>query len=161
MGLKPRTLIIGGLALLALSAVCYGALRLTYGQRSAYVHVRWAPSVDDAARAQAERDLGLRPVEFREQRTWSYYLSDVSRDNIRRLVTNPAVEDTHYINRSALRLARDAERGEYTTERPGWIADLMEFVVDGALFAGAAALVAGAFNAWRERRAGAAPPAAA
>ena len=34
-------------------------LRLTYGQRPAYVHVRWAPMVDAASQGQTERAYHL------------------------------------------------------------------------------------------------------
>jgi len=160
MNIPPRTLLVGGVSLLVLSALFSLTLRATYGQRSAYINVRWAPSVDEATRHSVEQRYSLEPVEFREQRTWAYYLNDVSRNNIRALVRDPAVEDTHHIDRARFRLS-DAERGNYRTDKPAWIADLLEFGIDAALFAGAAAILLGAFNAWRARRTPAPSPAAA
>jgi hypothetical protein len=157
----PRKLLIGGVALLALAGVLNATLRATYGQRSAYVHVRWASDVDPATQEQVERAHQLTRVEFREQRTWLYHLPDVSRENLRSLVLHPAVEDTHYINRAAFRIARTAERGAYPAGRPAWIADLLEFMVRTFLLAGVAAVAVATFRAWRDRRAGAAPPAPA
>ena len=43
-----RRLLVWGVILWALAGTAYGTLRLTYGQRPAYVHVRWAPMVDAA-----------------------------------------------------------------------------------------------------------------
>jgi hypothetical protein len=53
----------------------------------------------------------------------------ISTDNIRDLVLNPAVEDTHNIHRTAFRIWRTAERSNYVTTRPAWIASLMEFAI--------------------------------
>jgi hypothetical protein len=156
-----RRLLIGGIALLALAGVLYGTLRVMYGERSAYVHVRWAPAVDPATQEQVERTHALARVEFREQRTWLYHLTDVSTENIRSLVGNPAVEDTHYIDRRTFRIASIATRGPYATTRPAWIADMIEFMVRASVLGGAVALVMGMFNAWRNRRNRAMPSAAA
>jgi hypothetical protein len=156
-----RKLLIGGLALLVIAGALFGTLRVMYGQRSALVHVRWAPSADEATQAQVERTHGLKRVEFREQRTWLYSLTDVSSENIRDLVRNPAVEDTHHIDRKKFTLSADVERGGYTTDNPAWLADIMEFLVDACLAGGVITLVAGAFIAWRDRRARRTPSAAA
>lgn len=158
---RYRKLLIGGIALWVLAGALYGTLRLMYGERAAYVHVRWAPSVDPATQEQVERAHGLTRVEFRERRTWGYYLTDLSTENIRRLVGHPAVEDTHHIDRTAFRIARTAPRGAFTTERPAWIASMMEFLVDASLLAGVVALAVGTFHAWRDRRAGATSSSAA
>jgi hypothetical protein len=149
---QHRKILIGGVALLVLAGVLFGALRVMYGERSALVHVRWAPTVDEATQAQVERTHGLKRVEFREQRTWLYSLTDVSKDNIQALVRNPAVEDTHHIDRRKFTLSPDVERGGYTTDNPAWLADMIEFLLDASLAGGAIALVAGAFIAWRDRR---------
>jgi len=149
---QTRTYLAGGVALWVAAAVIYGTLRLTYGQRPAYVHVRWAASVDAAAQERIERDHALARVELREGRTWGYYLTDLSTENIRSLVGNPAVEDTHNIHRTAFRIWRTAPRGAYTGTRPAWIAAVLEFLIRGCVVLGAVAVVLGAFGAWRSRR---------
>jgi hypothetical protein len=83
------------------------------------INVRWAPDVSDARRAVAEQQFSLRRGELREGRTWAYDLADISRANIRALVANPAVEDTHYINRTAGTVWRTAPRG--TIAVGGWL----------------------------------------
>ena len=157
---RHRTLLIGGIALVALAGVLTATLRTVYGERSAYVNVRWAPSVDAATRQQVERAHQLTQGEFREQRTWLYLLADVSAGNLRSLVQHPAVEDTHHIDRQTFRIADTAELGGYTSDRPAWIADLLEFLIRASLFGGAVAIAVGAVRTWRERR-GALPSRAA
>ena len=146
----PRLLALGCVLLVA-GAAAYGILRLTYGQRSAYVHIHWAPSVDDTGRETLERTYSLTGAEHREGRTWSYFLTDVSRGNIERLITNPAVEDTHNLHRTAFRVWPDAPRGEYPGSRARWIAVLLEFLVRACLGLGVVAVAVGAFRTWRTR----------
>ena len=141
-----------GVVLLFAAAVAFGALRLAYGQRPAYVHVRWAPSVDAAGRAQMERTYRLTRGELREGTTWGYYLTDVSSANLRALVENPGVEDTHNIHRTAFRIWRTAPRGEYLSPRPAWIASLLELLVPACVALGALMLAVGAFKAWQSKR---------
>jgi hypothetical protein len=86
------------------------ALRRLYDTRPAYVNVRWAPSVDDTARQRLEQQYGLTRGEFREQRTWGYYLTNQSRANIEAMVRDPQVEDTFHINREKMRLTLRVER---------------------------------------------------
>lgn len=152
---NPRALLVLGVALWALAGITYLTLRSTYGQRPAFVHVRWATSVDDATRASLERTHSLTEGEPRaDGRTWSYYLIDLSTENIRSLVENRAVADTHYLHRTAFRpWWRNAPRGEYQTARPAWIASLMEFVIRASLVLGAVALGLGAVKTWWARRA--------
>ena len=150
---QGRRLLIGGVMLWVLAAAAYGTLRVTYGERPAYVHVRWAPTVDAAARERIERDHGLTRGELREGRTWGYFLTDLSSQNIRDLVGLPAVEDTHNIHRTAFRIGRlGVPRGAYLGPRPAWIAATLEFLVPACLAAGALALVAGLFKTWRVHR---------
>jgi hypothetical protein len=153
--MKPqgRRLVVMTVILWALAGAAFGTLRLTYGQRPADVNIRWAVSVDAASRAQLERSYGLTRGEPLEAGTWSYSLTDVSADNIRRLVESPAVEDTHQIHRTAFRVWRSATRGAYLTSRPGWVASILEFLVRALLATGALTLAGGLFATWRARRA--------
>ena len=141
MNAKGRRLLAGGVILWVLAAAAYGTLRLTYGQRPAYVHVRWAATVDASAREQIERTHSLTRGALREGRTWGYYITDLSTRNIRDLVGHPAVEDTHNIHRTAFRIWRTAPRDAYLSPRPPWIAAILEFLVPALLALGALALV--------------------
>lgn len=114
----PYRLVVTGLLLWAIAATAYGTLRLTFGPRPVYVHVRWAPSIDDTARPRLEERYGLTRAELREGRTWGYTLINLSRDNIRALVGDAAVEDTHLIHRTAFRVGYFAPRRPYPTPYP-------------------------------------------
>ena len=148
---QRRKLLVWGIILWGLAGAAYGTLRLTYGQRPAYVHVRWAPTVDVATREQIERAYHLTRGELREGRTWGYHLTDVSTDNIRGLVESPTVEDTHQIHRTAFRVWRTASRDPYLSSRPAWIASVLEFLVPALFALGALAPAVGLFITWRER----------
>jgi len=143
---QGRRLLVGGVILWVLAAAAYGTLRLTYGQRPAYVHVRWAATVDAFAREQIERTHGLTRGALREGRTWGYSITDLSAQNIRDLVGHPAVEDTHNIHRTAFRIWRTAPRDAYLSPRPPWIAATLEFLVPALVALGALALVVGLFQ---------------
>jgi hypothetical protein len=150
--IRPRVLLATGLALLSLAGLTGAVLRATYGERPAYVHVRWRPGVDPEARRDIERAHRLIPVAFRGDRTWAYLLSDLSGDNISSLLHDAAVEDTHHVERGQARVASTAPRGDYLTDRPAWIARALELVRGALLGAGALALAAGLFTAWRYSR---------
>ena len=107
-----------GLLLCTMAATTYATLRLTFGNRPAYIHVRWSPSVDDAARQRVEQRHGLVLPELEEGRTFSYSLTNTDRENVRRLVLDPAVEDTHYLHRTAFRVGYFAPRLPYLTPHP-------------------------------------------
>ena len=66
------------------------------------VTVRWRAEVGPADRVALERRYGLGNSEQMEGAGWRYQLRDRSRDNIRALVQDPAVDDTGYIDRDAL-----------------------------------------------------------
>jgi len=134
------------------AGVAFGVLRLLYGQRPAYVHVRWAPMVDAAARADLERTYSLTRGELREGTTWGYYVTDVSSANLRALVENRAVDDTHNIHRTAFRIWRTAPRGDYLGTRPAWIASTLELLIPACLGLGGIMLAAAGVKAWRARR---------
>ena len=99
-----------GAMILLLGAGSTIALRRFYDTRPAYVNVRWAAAVDDGTRQRLEQQYGLTKGEFREQRTWGYYLTNQSRANIEAMVGDPMVEDTFHINREKMRLALRVER---------------------------------------------------
>ena len=107
-----------GLLLCAMATATYATLRLTFGNRPAYIHVRWSPSVDDAARQRMEQQYGLVLPELEEGRTFSYSLTNTNRENVRQLVLDPAVEDTHYLHRTAFRVGYFAPRLPYLTAHP-------------------------------------------
>ena len=153
MNAQARSLSVATVILWALAGAALGTLRLTYGERPADVNIRWAVTVDAASQAQLERSYGLTRGEQLEEFTWGYSLTDVSADNIRRLVESPAVADTHQIHRTAFRIWRGATRGPYLTSRPGWVASMLEFLVQAFLATGALTLAGGIFTTWRARRA--------
>jgi len=126
-------LVITGLLLWTVAATAYATLRLTFGNRPVYIHVRWSPSVDDAARQRIERRHGLVLPELEEGRTFSYALTNTNRENVRRLVLDPAVEDTHHIHRTAFRVGYFAPRLRYLTPLPTIPAGLELIAVLGFL----------------------------
>ncbi|OFW36580.1 MAG: hypothetical protein A3F70_11715 [Acidobacteria bacterium RIFCSPLOWO2_12_FULL_67_14] len=115
-----RRLWVAGLVCWAAAAVAYGALHLVYGPRPVYIHIRWAPAVNDGTRQQLEERFALVDGEQLDGRTWGYTLADQSPQNIRAFVGEPAVEDTHYIHRTAFRPWRFAPVRRYLVER-WWI----------------------------------------
>ena len=116
-GLTSR-LVVTGLLCWALAGTAYAVLRLTFGERPVGIHIRWAPTIDDVARHQLEQRYQLARAELREDRTFAYALTDRSSDNIRNLVLDPAVEDTHNIHRTAFRVGYFTPRLEYVTPQP-------------------------------------------
>ena len=117
-GLTSR-LVLTGLLCWALAGTAYAVLRLTFGERPVGIHVRWAPIIDDVVRLQLEQRYQLARAKLREDRTFAYALTDRSRDNIRNLVLDPAVEDTHEIDRTAFRVEDAAPWLPYVTPSPG------------------------------------------
>src|SRR5262245_43935073 len=132
-------LVLTAVVLWMAGGVTYGVLRLTFGARPVFVHVRWAPGTDEPARHALEQQYGLTQPEHREGLTFGYTLTDVSRDNIRALVGNAAVEDTHYIHRLAFRPWRFAPRRPYQVPYPSTPA-LLEVLTLLLALAGMAAL---------------------
>ena len=102
------TLAVSSLVVLAVAACVWRFVSPSVAPR---INVRWAPGVSDEARLAVERERTLVRGEPKEGRTWAYDLGDVSRANVRALVAHPAVEDTHYINRSAGTVWRTAPPG--------------------------------------------------
>jgi hypothetical protein len=105
---RIRRLAIG--SLVALAAVV--ALRLVVPPEIApRVNVRWADGVGDEDRVRLESRLQLLAGERREGSTWAYDLVDPSWSGIRALVGEPAVADTHYVNRRFGIVSSDAPAG--------------------------------------------------
>jgi hypothetical protein len=80
---------------------------LTVEQLNDPILVRWAPSVDDSTRLASESQYRLRDGKLngpQRDRTWSYRMADASVDNLRALVRDPRVEDTHGVDRASSRL---------------------------------------------------------
>ena len=102
-----------GLVCWALAGTAYAVLRLTYGDRPVKVNVRWAATVDDAARLQLEQRFTLARPDPQGDRTFSYALTDRSLENISNLVRDPAIEDTHQIDRPAFRVESSAPSLRY------------------------------------------------
>jgi hypothetical protein len=121
-------------------------LRVTYGERAAAIVVRWAPATDPTLQDLIEKVHHLHRVEPREERTWAYYLADVSTTNIRSLISHPAVEKTNDIDRTSARVAPTAGRGPYISTRPVWVARGLECLVRALLVAGGVMLAVGAFQ---------------
>src|SRR5690349_7474731 len=69
------------------------------------IRVRWAPSVDPDQRSAKESTFRLRRDQLHSDRTWTYGLLDTSKENIRALVGDPAVEDTDGLDRVEFRVA--------------------------------------------------------
>lgn len=79
------------------------------------VYVRWDDAVADDVRADLEARYTLSdPVRHgeAENRTWSYAIADISRGNLRALVTDQRVTDTHLVDRANFTLM---------SEEPAWI----------------------------------------
>ena len=68
------------------------------------INVRWVPGLDKDRRRVLEESFGLEPRNEVAPTTWSYALTDVSRENIATLVQHPDVEDTHGIDRAEMLL---------------------------------------------------------
>ena len=73
--------------------------------------------------------------ELLEGRTWAYTLNDRSRTNIGALVSDAVIEDTHDIDRSALRVSPSAPRRPYSTSHQ-WISRNLLAVTVLGLFIG-------------------------
>jgi len=128
-----------GLTLLTVALATYGLLRTTFGDRPARVNIRWAPSVQPDVQARLEQTYHLASGRRTEGRTFGYDLTDLSRSNIRALVADPAVEDTHYIHRTAFRVGRFSPRSPYAGRGATW-GPLMEATVLLFFLGGATAL---------------------
>jgi hypothetical protein len=118
------------------TAVCLPIVaRWVTGPPGARVNVRWEASVDASSRQKLEARFRLADGQRLDGSTWTYDLIDPSPDLIRALVRDPAVSDTHHIDRS-IYVVGDAER----TARRGRLAygGTLVAVADGVAVALAA-----------------------
>ena len=79
-------------------AVCYAVYPVPR------INVRWSEDVTPTRRVELEAVHRLAEPQSLDERTWSYGLLDTSTGNIQGLVQDPAVEDTHLIDREAFAL---------------------------------------------------------
>lgn len=135
-----RRLVLTGLVLWAVAAAAYLGLRTIFGDRPVTVHVRWAPSVDEPTRQRLERRYHLTQPEPREGRTFGYALTNLSTDNVRSLILDPAVEDTHHLHRTAFRAGYFAPRLDFVTPTPA-IPSGLEFLTIAGVLGGLASIV--------------------
>ena len=117
-GREFRRVLATGLLLLCAAAGTYATLRAVYGNRPVYVHVRWTAPIDEGLRRELEERFRLTDGDLLDGSTWGYVLTDVSRHNIRVLVADPAVEDTHQLHRTAFRPGYFVPRLPYSTTYP-------------------------------------------
>ena len=75
------------------------------------VHVRWADGTSDVRRIELERRFALAEGQRRDDATWAYDLGEPSPAAVLALVSEPAVADTHYVDRRTGQVAADAPRG--------------------------------------------------
>lgn len=122
---EPRRVVVRLAATAAgmwlIAAFAFAAYLWLYPSRPAHVHVRWASSVDRAAQSRLEQRYSLTRGALREGRTWGYVITDVSSGNLRALVQDPAVEDTHEINRQRFSIWRTARREPYRGPYAAWL----------------------------------------
>ena len=64
------------------------------------INIRWVPGLDADRRRWLEERFGLEPRNELAPTTWSYALTNVSRENITALVQHADVEDTHGLDRA-------------------------------------------------------------
>ena len=116
------------------------------GPSAQRVNIRWVPdtAADPGTRARAQDTLGLTAAEEAGPRTWSYRLADRSAENIGRILSNPSIEDTHWLDRARLRVQLNQP------SLPEWVRELLE--AEWALPAALLLLLAGSVPVWFNRR---------
>ena len=86
--------------------------------RSEQVAIRWTSGLPDARRQALEQRFFLGGGEATPERTdelnvWNYRLSDLSVENVRTIVTDPDVVDTHFIDRSTFSVESQRPPGDH------------------------------------------------
>lgn len=106
----PRlTYLLAGLAVL--NAVWFGTKAATATSVAPSVHVRWMPGTPVYKRRALEMRYELTNPGRIGENTFAYDLVDTSRENIEALVRDPAVADTHDIDRSRYTLSPTVPAG--------------------------------------------------
>jgi hypothetical protein len=113
-------LLLVGIAFTVGATATYSVLRAAFGDRPAHINVRWSPATTPDVQHRLEQQYHLTYGQRTEGRTFSYDLTDLSQSNIRAMVLDPAVEDTHYIHRTAYRIWRFAPRSRYHDGGEKW-----------------------------------------
>jgi hypothetical protein len=80
--------------------------------RAPLVNVRWSAAITDDARLALERRYRLDNATWREGTTWRYALKDWSAANVRALLADAGVADTHGIDRFAGEVRELPDSGE-------------------------------------------------
>jgi len=133
-------LLLIGAAFTVGAVATYSLLRAAFGDRPAHINVRWSAGATPDIQHRLEQQYHLTDGQRTEGRTFSYDLTDLSRDNIRAMVLDPSVEDTHYIHRTAYRIWRFAPRSKYHGSGEKW-GPLLEATVAAFGLIGAIAFV--------------------
>ena len=128
-------LLLIGVAFTVGAVGTYSVLRAVFGDRPAHINVRWSPATTPDVQQRLEQQYHLTYGQRTEGRTFSYDLTDLSHNNIRAMVLDPNVEDTHYIHRTAYRTWRFAPRSKYHDRGEKWGPLLEATVVALALIA--------------------------
>lgn len=110
-----RSVIAGIVAFLALIALWPGRAPQ---ERSDQVTVRWTTGLSDERRVALERAFSLQQPERKtdagqDENSWNYRLSNISVENVRRIVSSPDVVDTHFINRSTFAVEAQPPPGDH------------------------------------------------
>lgn len=134
---RTRRILVSCLVLALAGSGILQARRLVFGERSALIHVRWAPEVDTVTRSEREAAYTLTQGNPLGGRTWEYYLADISRANVRALIQDSAIEVTDAVDRTGSRFETDAPRGPYA-RGPDWLPEVLNGLV--VLFASLAML---------------------
>jgi len=135
-------LLLVGVAFTVGGAATYSVLRAAFGDRPAHINVRWSPATTPDVQLRLEQQYHLTYGQRTEGRTFSYDLTDLSQNNIRAMVLDGNVEDTHYIHRTAYRIWRFAPRSKYHDGGEKWGPFLEATVVVFGLIAAIAFVLA-------------------
>jgi hypothetical protein len=106
-------------AAVVVSAIALAALWPDHAPepRSEQVTIRWRPQVTTEQRTALEKRLSLQRPQARtdtdETNVWNYRLTDLTVGNVRRIVSEPAVADTHFIDRSTFEVESQPPLGDY------------------------------------------------
>jgi hypothetical protein len=103
-----RTAVAGVLAVIALVGLWPDHPPVA---RSDQVTIRWTTGLSDERRERLEKQFSLLNPEKKtdsaaDENVWNYRLHDVSTANVRNIVSNSAIVDTHFIDRSSFTVER-------------------------------------------------------